>query len=138
MRGLQIIETKEPGFHLAVIFESWKVSIFNSSELWIEENITCLQKHEYSDEAFVLLEGECTLIISEKENLESVYGVKMERGKVYNILKGVWHTHVLEKDTKIIVIENSNTVPENSPKISYPGKLKLTDLEYPYNNWEEK
>ena len=41
----------------------------------------------------------------------------MEPELVYNIRKGVWHTHVLEDDTTVVVVENSDTVPENSPKM---------------------
>jgi len=40
----------------------------------------------------------------------------MEQGKVYNVRKGVWHHIVLEKDSKVLVIENSNTAKENTER----------------------
>ena len=101
MKELQIYEIKKPGFHQAVIFESWKVSVFNSAPIWKEENISYLQKHIFSDE-----------------------------GKVYNVPKGMWHSHVLGDNTKILVAENQDTVPENSPKIPFPCRLELKTLEY--------
>ena len=35
MKELKIYEIKKPGFHQAVIFESWKVSVFNSAPIWL-------------------------------------------------------------------------------------------------------
>ncbi len=130
MAGLHVFETKEPGFHPAVIFESWKVSVFNSAPVWREENISYLQKHDFSDEVFVLLDGECTLLISREEKPKDIYGVKLEKGKIYNVPKGTWHSHVLGENTKILVVENTNTVPGNSPKIPLPCRLDLQALEY--------
>lgn len=77
-------------------------------------------KHIFSDEVFVLLYGECILLLSGEEEPGNIYGVKLEKGKVYNVPKGMWHSHVLGDNTKILVVENQDTVPENSPKIPFP------------------
>jgi len=132
MRGISVHDITESGFHPVVDFESWRVAIFNDAEIWKAENIKYLQKHDLSDEVFVLIEGACTLIISEETNPASMYGVKMEKGKVYNISKGIWHTHVLEPGTRVIVVENSNTTPVNSPKVPVPYPVDLEKLKY-YN-----
>lgn len=128
MQAIQIFDIKEDGFHPAVVFEGWKVAVFNSAPNWREENISFLQKHNFSDEVFILLKGECTLILSEEEVPQTMYGVKMEPGKVYNVPKGKWHSHVLGEDTTVIVVENSDTVPENSPKVPIPYPVDLKKL----------
>jgi len=130
MKGIEAHDISKPGFHPVVDFESWRVAIFNDAEIWQEKNISYLQKHDLSDEVFVLLEGSCTLIISEETIPKKLYGIKMEKGKVYNIKKGVWHTHVLEEGTKVIVVENSNTSPDNSPKIPLPYPVDMKNIEY--------
>lgn len=117
---LQIFDTQEPGFHPVFVSETWKTAIFNSASQWKEENIRYLQKHLLTDEVFVLLEGNCTLILSDEEFPEKTYRVKMEPGKVYNIPRGVWHSHILGEHTKVLVVENSNTTKENSPKVPLP------------------
>lgn len=94
------------------------------------KNIHFLQKHMLTDEVFVLLQGECTLIISDENIPETMYGVRMEKGKIYNIPKGVWHSHVLSTGSKLIVVENSNTTPENSPKMPVPYPVDLHQLKY--------
>lgn len=130
MAEIQVTDIREEGFHPAVCFESWKVAVFNSADIWKEENLTYLQKHDCSDEVFVLVEGECTLILSEEKVPRSLYAVKMEKGKVYNVPKGMWHSHVLGKKTKVIVVENRDTVPENSPKVPLPCPVRLKKMEY--------
>jgi len=40
----------------------------------------------------------------------------MERGKIYNVKKGVYHTHTLSKDAKVLIVENDDTSDDNSPK----------------------
>ena len=64
-----------------------------------------------------------TLYISTEETPTRLTAFPMEPELVYNIRKGVWHTHVLEDDTTVVVVENSDTVPENSPKMPLPHPL---------------
>ena len=40
--------------------------------------------------------------------------MKMEKDKVYNIPATLWHNTITCKDTKMILIEDSNTSMENS------------------------
>ena len=42
----------------------------------------------------------------------------MEPNKVYNIPATLWHNTITTKDTKMILIEDSNTSMENSDVIS--------------------
>ncbi|MBQ6479752.1 MAG: hypothetical protein IJI45_01415, partial [Anaerolineaceae bacterium] len=41
----------------------------------------------------------------------------MEPGKVYNIPATLWHTAVMAKGTKMVLIENASTGPDNSDVI---------------------
>lgn len=41
--------------------------------------------------------------------------VTLEPLKCYNVKKGVWHTHTLEKDSSVLIVENRNTCDDNSP-----------------------
>lgn len=130
MKAIQIIDIREEGFHPAVVFEGWKVAVFNSAPIWKAENLTYLQKHNLSDEVFILLKGQCTLILSEEDEPKELYAVRMEPGKVYNIPKGKWHSHALGEETTVIVVENSDTVPENSPKVALPYPVDLNTIRY--------
>lgn len=137
MENIQIFTKEEPGFHPAVTFEGWKVSVFNSAPAWREENLTYLQKHNLSDEVFILLGGECILILSGEEVPRELFAVKMEPNRIYNIPKGVWHTHVLKEGAKVIVVENANTAPSNSPKTPLPYPVNLKTIRYQEKEKEE-
>ena len=95
--------------------EKWTVGIKNWKPANDITGIDCLERHNKTDELFVLAEGSCTLIYAnETESGLELGAVKMEPDKVYNIPATLWHNTVTCKDTKMILIEDSNTSMENS------------------------
>ena len=63
----------------------------------------------------MLIEGKCTLIFAnETDGGLKFEAVHMEKDKVYNIPATLWHNTITQKDTKMILIEDSNTSMENS------------------------
>lgn len=95
--------------------EKWTVGIKNWKPANDITGVNCLERHNKTDELFVLLEGKCTLIFAnEVEGKLCIDRVKMEKDKVYNIPATLWHNTVTEKNTKMVLIEDSNTSMENS------------------------
>lgn len=95
--------------------EKWTVGIKNWKPANDITGIDCLERHNQTDELFVLVEGSCTLLYAnEAEGKLEIKAVKMEKDKVYNIPATLWHNTVTCKDTKMILIEDSNTSMENS------------------------
>jgi len=95
--------------------EKWMVGIKN----WKPENditgIDRLERHNETDELFVLVAGLCTLVYANETDDGFRFGaVKMEQQKVYNVPAGLWHNTITQKDTKMILIEDSNTSMVNS------------------------
>lgn len=95
--------------------EKWTVGIKN----WKPQNditgIDCLERHNQTDELFVLVEGSCTLLYANEVDGGLELGtVAMEKNKVYNIPKSLWHNTITCQDTKMILIEDSNTSMDNS------------------------
>ena len=99
------------GYHRGVEFEAWTVAVLNWEERF--DNITKLERHNLTDEVFILVEGEATLILGEEQML-----VPMEKNKFYNVKAGTWHNVKVSRDCKIVIVENSNTSRENSDYIS--------------------
>ena len=113
----KIQEFSYEGKGLTRVFENekWMVGIKN----WKPENdvtgINCLERHNITDELFVLLNGRCTLLYAnETEQGLKIEKVEMEPMKVYNIPTGLWHNTVTQKDTKMILIEDVKCSGENS------------------------
>lgn len=113
---VEISEYNGKGYSPVVDFEHWRVAFLNSADDVEAQNITYLQKHEETDEVFVLIEGECILFSAgEGACSGKICGIYMEQNKMYNVKKGVWHTHVLAPNTKVLIVENQDTGLENSP-----------------------
>jgi ureidoglycolate hydrolase len=116
-RLLEIKEYTGEGYKPVIDYEAWRVAILNYCEELLPENIIKMQKHDESDEVFVVLKGEFILYIGEgKEKIENIYAQRLEPLKMYNVKKGVWHTHTLSKDAMVLIVENKNTDLSNSPE----------------------
>ena len=115
---LDIKEYNGDGYKPLIDFESWRVAVLKYCDELLPENIYKLQRHEESDEVFVLLQGHCTLFIADgKEEVGTIHHQPMESLKLYNIKKTTWHSHTLSKDAVVLIVENVNTCLTNSPEI---------------------
>ncbi|GLC78107.1 cupin domain-containing protein [Lacrimispora brassicae] len=95
--------------------EKWTVGIKNWKPANDVSGIDCLERHNKTDELFVLVEGACTLVYANESEEGLEFGaVHMQPHKVYNIPAALWHNTITRKDTKMILIEDSNTSMDNS------------------------
>jgi hypothetical protein len=93
----------------------WMVGIKNWKPANDIANIDCLERHLGTDELFVLLEGSCVLLsAAEKDGALVMEATRMERNRVYNIPRALWHNTVTDRSTKLILVEDSSTSGENS------------------------
>ena len=106
---MEVYDYTGEGFKVLMRFEEWRVAILRYNERF--SNFTELERHLSSDEAFVLLEGSATLY-------EDEIPYEMEKNKLYNIPKGVWHHITVSPDASVLVIENSNISKDNSERRS--------------------
>lgn len=113
---MEIKEYTGEGYLPLVDFSSWRVAILNYSPDLLPERLARMQRHNETDEVFVLLQGRCLLFVGEgKERVRTLQVADLEPGKVYNVKQGVWHTHTLSVDAKVLVVENRDTTYDNSP-----------------------
>ena len=112
------IEVKEfSGEGMSRVYENqkWTVGIKNWKPANDISGIDCLERHNETDELFVLLAGRCTLLYANEQGSGLVMGaVEMEPFKVYNIPAALWHNTVTQRDTKMALIEDSSTGMHNS------------------------
>ena len=91
-------------------YGAWKVGILAYGEKF--SKFSMLERHNCTDEAFMIVEGSATLYVADKDLNVSSY--EMERGAVYNVKKGEWHHIVVSRDAIVMVVENSSTSSENT------------------------
>jgi mannose-6-phosphate isomerase-like protein (cupin superfamily) len=113
---LDIHEHTAHGYKPLVDFEHWRVAVLNFSPDLLPENLTRMQRHNETDEVFVLLAGRCILFVGEGQDaVTQIHAEDLQPGRVYNVKQAVWHTHTLSRDARVLVVENRDTTYDNSP-----------------------
>lgn len=113
---LGIHACRDEGFHPQVDFAGWRVALLNFIEHLLPENLKDMQRHDETDEVFVLLKGRCILFLGDgADEAGAIHAVDMVPHTVYNVKRGTWHNHTLSVDASVLVVENQGTTVENSP-----------------------
>ena len=97
--------------------EHWSVLLLNYLPRLAPDALTDMQKHRETDECFILLSGKAVLFTARGEDAPldlECYPLKL--GAVYRVPQGIWHTQAMSRDAKILLVENTGTTPENSPR----------------------
>ncbi len=127
---LEVLEYEGIGYQPMLSCRGFRVAILNYHPELLTENISNFQKHDLTDEAFILLRGECILFFSEDETMEKISSVRLEPHKIFNVKAGTYHTHTLSEDAMVLIVEADDTCDDNSPCI-YPDdavRARLTEL----------
>ena len=104
------------GYKPVIDYGAWRVAILNYSENLRAENITSMQRHNETDEVFVLLRGRCILFLGEGDGtVTQVFAEDMQPFRIYNVKQAAWHNHTLSKDAMVLIVENRDTTYDNSP-----------------------
>jgi len=127
---IEIKEYKDSGYKPVIDYGEWRVAVLNYCDELLPENIDKMQKHNQTDEVFVLLKGKCMLFMAEgDQEIEEIYAQEMEPYKMYNIKRSVWHTHTLSEEAMVLIIENRDTDLDNSPEIDLTEKERKRIIE---------
>jgi ureidoglycolate hydrolase len=120
---IEVREHNEPDYKPLIDYQNWRVAIINYTSDLTPDKIDRMQKHTETDEVFVLMAGHCILFIGEgTESVTKVHAVDMEPYKLYNVKRGVWHSHTFSEDARVLIVENRDTVVENSPFVGLSGE----------------
>ncbi len=106
------------GYQPLVDYGHWRVAVLRYHPELEPDAIATMQRHNETDEVFVLLTGRCILFLgSGQDRVESIHAQDMEPLKLYNVKRSAWHTHTLGHDATVLIVENVDTVVENSPVV---------------------
>jgi ureidoglycolate hydrolase len=116
LNKISVKASEAEGMNRVVESGEWVIGIKNYKLANDQTHFDYVEKHLLTDEAFVLLKGQCTLLIdvSAQNNHADIQPLAMEQEKVYCVHQGVWHNMIMSKDAKLILIENLNTSSVNS------------------------
>jgi ureidoglycolate hydrolase len=129
--SLEIRAFSGSGYAPLVDFSQWRVALLRFIDELLPERLDRMQRHDQTDEVFVLLAGRCILFLGDgRETAGTIHAVDMEPQKIYNVKRGCWHTHTLSRDASVLIIENRDTTAVNSPTLMLDGTQQslLVDL----------
>lgn len=109
MNGVEIMSYEGEGYNPTMHYDTWRIAFANYSERFDEKLYNKLERHMKTDEVFVLLKGFAALIIG-----ESCEKLCLEPFKIYNVKAGTWHNITMEKDAKVLIVENHDTSKDNT------------------------
>ncbi|SPD75300.1 conserved hypothetical protein [uncultured Desulfobacterium sp.] len=135
---LEIREYGKEGYSPVVDYGAWRVAVLNYSDDLLPQNLTALQRHNETDEIFVLLRGSCILFIGDgDQNVTGFFAEVMQPLKIYNVKKAVWHNHTLTKDAMVLIVENRDTTFDNSPFCQLNESQRRMIVNMTRNLWKD-
>jgi len=127
---LEITEYNGIGYQPLVDYGAWRVAILRYHPELLPENIDNMQRHDETDEVFVLLAGRCILFFGEGgDAISNILAEDMQPLKLYNVKRGTWHTHTLSQDACVLIVENVDTTEHNSPKVTLTTEQRQTIIQ---------
>jgi len=127
---LEICEFTGIGYKPLIDYGTWRVAILRYIDELIPERIEKVERHNETDEVFVLLAGQALLFMGEGDpEVTTLYPQVMEPMKMYNVKRGAWHTNVLSRDASILLVENRDTSTANSDYAPLSADLRKLIVE---------
>ena len=128
---LEIRQYSGQGYQPLIDYGTWRVAILRWDEWSLPEKVDSMERHTQTDEVFVLLEGQATLILGGKGgNVEGVTPQWMEKGKLYNVKQNAWHSILLSRNAAVLIVENCDTGVDNTEycRLSEDFKKEIISL----------
>ena len=135
-----LLETSDytgAGYLPLVDFANWRVAMLRYIDELMPDRIDTMQRHDETDEVFVLLAGRCILFLGEGAGtVDAIYAEDMQPLKLYNVKRGAWHTHTLNEDATVLIVENCDTTDQNSPQVTLSAEQKRQLVRLTDELWE--
>lgn len=103
---LEIWNYTEKGYKPLVFSAGWQVALLNWEPLFDLEKLCEIERHNQTDEVFVLWKGNAALFVNTADGMRVE---DMQPGVIYNVPRGVWHNLVSTRDASWIIVEDRNT-----------------------------
>jgi hypothetical protein len=95
------------GYQPLVFADNWQAAQLNWEPVFDPVNLGEVERHNESDEVFVLWRGRGVLFSVTHEGVVEL--VDMAPGVIYNVTAGTWHNLVATQNASWIIVENRDT-----------------------------
>ena len=130
---LQEFDWHGEGFAPLVFSERWQAALLNWEPLFDRRNLDEIERHNHSDEVFVLLRGQAVLFTKANDvDAGRLQAVEMKPGVIYNVPAGVWHNIVATRAVRFLIVENRDThLHDTEIRPIRAGELAALDAQLP-------
>lgn len=112
---VDVLEHTGEDYRPLIDCNGWRVALLNDAPKFRRETMPYLERHNETDEVFVLLDGACTLYIGDGDETPGrIETLEMEKKKLYNVKRAVWHSLTAAPGTTLLIVENTDTTKANS------------------------
>lgn len=105
-KGQEVFHWSDQGYSPLVFSHDWQVALLNWEPIFDLDKMGEIERHNQSDEVFVLIKGKAVLFTL---TLEGTFVSNMTPGAVYNVTKGSWHNLISTRDATWVIVENRGT-----------------------------
>lgn len=112
---LEVRDYQGIGYQPLIDFGAWRVAILRYLDDIHPERNNSMERHTQTDEVFVLVQGQGMLILGGNDaNVNEIDSQMLECGVIYNVKRNAWHTILLSRNAKVLLVENQDTGSHNS------------------------
>ncbi len=105
--GLEIYTWSQAGYQPLVFSHDWQVALLNWEPIFDLEKAGEIERHNQTDEVFVLVKGKAVLFCVTPDGKMTVED--MRPNVIYNVTQGTWHNLLSTRDATWIIVENRDT-----------------------------
>lgn len=107
---IERFDDSEVGYTPVLVSDKWQIAYLNHHAQFSLQSIDSLERHNKTDEVFLLMKGQAWRITAEESAVGlRLIGVCMKESTIYNVVKGSWHAVVTTPQTHLIIVENKDT-----------------------------
>lgn len=104
---------EQSGFNRFIWNEHFITAFITRSEAYSDGVVKIMKRHNDTDEVFVLLKGNATLLTREELGAECLV-TKLEPLTAYTVKSGTWHHLAVSEDAALFVTESGALEPKNT------------------------
>jgi ureidoglycolate hydrolase len=118
----------DEGYSPLLMKLQWMIAILNWEPSTERDNLKEIERHNLSDEVFVLLRGQVVLILH--PDGEALTAHNLQPNSVYNVPAGVWHNVILSRDAKVLIVENNSThLHDTETRPITPEEFRILEMQ---------
>ena len=119
------------GYQPFVSHRDWLVALMNWEPRFDIMNVGKVERHNQTDEVFILTRGRGVLFIDDDENIQVF---DMEPGIIYSVTSGTWHNVIGTRESSWLIVESNDTSEENTDFRELTAE-ELQTLRKQYPDW---